>query len=248
MTVSVIIAAYNASAYIARTVASALAEPDVSEVIVIDDASTDDTAGRALTAGAGNSKLKVLVQKQNAGPSAARNRAIRESTAPWITVLDADDFFMSGRMKGLLAYANDTDFIADDMWQVAESNINGEKTKLLGLTNQPPQQIDFLKFVLSNITCSKRQRAELGFIKPLMRREFLAKHNITYQEQMRLGEDYELYARSLALGARMVLIPAQGYVSVVRPNSLSGNHSINDVIAMPRYKNCQRWARLKSPL
>ena len=34
---------------------------------------------------------------------------------------------------------------------------------------------------------------------------------------MRLGEDFEFYARTLALGARLLLIPAQGYVSVVRP-------------------------------
>jgi succinoglycan biosynthesis protein ExoU len=46
---------------------------------------------------------------------------------------------------------------------------------------------------------------------------------------MRLGEDYELYSRALALGAKLLLVPAMGYVSVVRTNSLSGRHSEVDL-------------------
>ena len=62
-----------------------------------------------------------------------------------------------------------------------------------------------------------------------MRRSFLEAHGLHYQESMRLGEDYELYARALALGAKLLLVPAQGYVSVVRAQSLSGNHSEEDL-------------------
>jgi succinoglycan biosynthesis protein ExoU len=83
--------------------------------------------------------------------------------------------------------------------------------------------------VLSNVT-GERQRAELGFIKPLMRRQFLEAHHIRYREHMRLGEDFELYARALALGARLLLVPAQGYVSVMRPGSLSGRHTEQDLL------------------
>ena len=47
---------------------------------------------------------------------------------------------------------------------------------------------------------------------------------------MRLGEDFDLYARSLASGARLLLVPARGYVSVMRPNSLSVHHSEEDLL------------------
>lgn len=62
-----------------------------------------------------------------------------------------------------------------------------------------------------------------------MRRSFFERHGLRYQEHMRLGEDYELYARALGLGATLLLVPAQGYVSVVRANSLSGCHSEEDL-------------------
>lgn len=49
---------------------------------------------------------------------------------------------------------------------------------------------------------------------------------------MRLGEDYDLYARALSLGAKMRLIPWTGYVSVMRSNSLSLNHDRRDLAAL----------------
>jgi hypothetical protein len=54
-------------------------------------------------------------------------------------------------------------------------------------------------------------------------------HHLRYQAHMRLGEDFEFYARALGLGARLLLVPAQGYVSVVRSNSLIHCHTIADL-------------------
>ena len=230
--ITVIIAAYNAEKTIVRAIASALAEPQVSEVIVVDDASTDHTANVAQMADDHTGRLKIFIQDKNAGPSAARNRALRESSAEWVTVLDSDDFILPGRMAGLLTYADKYDFIADDMYQVNEANIDGERQLLLGNAVTFPMNVTLTDFVLSNVTQKKRERAELGFIKPLMRREFLNKHHLTYRENMRLGEDYELYARALGLGAKMILVTGQGYVSVVRSSSLSSNHSEHDLLQL----------------
>jgi succinoglycan biosynthesis protein ExoU len=228
--VCVIIAAYNASATIARAIVSALAQDEVAEVIVVDDASTDATIEAAQAADDGTNRLKILTQPQNAGPSSARNRAIAASASPWLTVLDADDFYLPGRIKGLLAYAADADFVADNMWQVPESNVNAPRRSLLDHPPETPIAISFTDFVASNVTRPGRPRAELGFIKPLMRRSFMDAHHLRYKEHMRLGEDFELYARALGLGAHMLLVPAQGYVSVVRPDSLSGRHTETDLL------------------
>lgn len=226
--VAVIIAAYNAEKTIVRAIVSALAQPEVSEVWVVDDASRDSTIATAQSAEDGSGRLKLLKQSPNAGPSAARNRAIAESKAPWLTVLDADDFFLEGRIAGLLSYSTDADLIADDMYQVSCENIDGPRRRLLDDALSGPQKITFQDFVLGNVT-RRRSRGELGFIKPLIRRSFLDVHQLTFQPHMRLGEDYELYTRVLALGARLVLVPAQGYVSVVRPDSLSAVHSEIDL-------------------
>lgn len=226
--VAVIIAAYNAEKTVARAVASALAQPEVAEVMVVDDVSRDGTVAAAQAADDGSGRLRILRQSVNAGPSAARNRAMAESRAPWLAVLDADDFFLDGRIAGLLAYARDADLIADDMWQVQYDAIDGPRRGLLDRPVMAPRAVSFRDFVLGNVT-RRRSRGELGFIKPLIRRSFLEAHGLGFRSEMRLGEDYELYARALAHGARLLLVPAQGYVSVVRPDSLSALHSVADL-------------------
>jgi succinoglycan biosynthesis protein ExoU len=232
--IAVIVPAHDASATVARAVRSALAQPEAAEVVVVDDASRDDTAGAARAADDGSGRLKIITEPRNIGPAAARNRALRESKAPWIAILDADDFFLPGRLGNLLAFAGDqkltADLVADDAGRVAEGATDGPRQSLLGETLKAPRRIDFEAFVSSNVTDARRPRGELGFLKPLLRREFLEARNIAYREEMRLGEDYELYARALALGARLFLVPGQGYVSVVRANSLSGRHSIADLL------------------
>lgn len=228
--VCVIIAAYNAQKTITRAIMSALEQPEVSEIFVVDDASTDQTSKEAQSINDPSKRLKILIQTQNLGPSAARNRAIAESTSPWLAILDADDFFLPNRIKTLLSKCEQADFIADNMWQVPEDNLDAPRISLLENPPQKPTTISFTDFVLSNITQAEKPRAELGFIKPLMRRSFLQRNRLHYQEHMRLGEDYELYTRALGLGARMILVPEHGYVSVVRANSLSGNHSETDLL------------------
>jgi len=178
----------------------------------------------------GSGRLKVLCLSNNQGPSAARNRAIAESIAPWIAILDADDFFLPGRITAMLAFKDMADLIADDLWQVAEDHVDGPRRSLWGATLTEPLAINFTQFVLSNVTRRGRTRGELGFIKPLMRRSLLKRYGLHYQEHMRLGEDYELYARALALGARLILVPPQGYISVWRQHSLSGQHSETDLL------------------
>jgi succinoglycan biosynthesis protein ExoU len=220
--VCVVIAAYNAEATIARAVLSALTQPEVAEVIIVDDASTDATARLSTGADDGTGRLKVLVQSKNGGPSAARNRAIKESISPWIAILDADDFFLPGRIKELLYQQVNADLIADDIWRVHDTD--GPRAGILISVPAGPTHVSFAEFLLANIPRRGQQGTQLGFMKPIIRRSFLETRGIQYKEHMRLGEDYELYARALAFGARLTIIPHRGYVAVVRANSLSAHY------------------------
>lgn len=237
--IAVIIAAYNASATIARSVQSALAAAHVAEVVVVDDASSDDTAEAATAASAGDPRFKMLRQEVNQGPSAARNRAIRESHAPLIAILDADDFFLPERFERILA-EDDWDLCADNIVFVADpTELDGFSLETNGLTQtQSAVVIDFQHFVRGNIaqprgfSAQRRVRGELGFLKPVIRRAFLDEHGLSYDEMCRLGEDFLLYTRSLALGARMKVVPSCGYAALVRSNSLSSQHRIEDLAAL----------------
>lgn len=227
--IAVIIAAYNAEATIARAIKSALREPEVSEVVVVDDASTDATTEVARRAGDGDPRLRICKIEQNRGPSAARNRGIFITTAPFVAILDADDIILPGRF-GRMAAEPDWDFCADNILFVSDSNeLDGE---LLIDGQSPSFSIDFETFVRANISARNKSRGELGFLKPVMSRAFLQQAGISYQEECRLGEDFLLYTEALGKGARFKFMESCGYAALQRENSLSGRHGTRDLIAL----------------
>jgi len=232
--VAVIIAAKNARSTIARAVRSALAEIAVGEVVVVDDGSTDDTAAVARAADDGSGRLQVLHLPRNLGPAAARNRAIRASTAPYLTVLDADDYWLPGRLACLLAEMKDHDFVADDLFRVCEGHEEESSKPLIGDGMSLPRNLTLAEFALGNVSRRGRSRQELGFLKPLIRRSFLQGQHLAYDETLRLGEDFVLYAQALARGARFRIIPACGYIAVERQQSISGSHGAAELAALAK--------------
>ena len=230
--VAVIIAAYNAAETIARAIDSVVDDECVAQVIVVDDCSTDETMEIAKHFQYTHSKVSVYSTTTNSGPSKARNIALKHCTSDWVTVLDSDDFIEKGRYQKLLADSKGYQLIGDDQYRVTEGEPISTKTKMMGDSYNFPFDISLSAFIESNISKKGKERQELGFIKPIIKRNFLVKNNLVYQENMRLGEDYELYCRCLALGAKLKVIEASGYVATVRENSLSGNHSLHDLIQL----------------
>lgn len=226
---AVLIAAYNAAATLDRAIASALAEPETAEVCVVNDCSTDATLAIAQAWHARDPRVIVVNQSLNAGPAAARNAAIEATSAPWITILDADDYLLPGRLAALQAYGR-ADFIADQLIRVPD----GAPAPALPNSGFLPWQISFPAFVLGNIG-GARGPLDLGFIKPLFSRAFVEQHRLRYRTEMRLGEDYEFYARALLLGAKFLMVAPAGYVSVEREGSLSKAHSEADLLQL---RNC----------
>jgi succinoglycan biosynthesis protein ExoU len=228
--VAIVIAAFNAEATIAGAVRSALAQPEVGEVCVVDDASSDSTLAAARACDLGDGRLEVISLPTNGGPSAARNVAIEATRSTWIGVLDADDQLLGSRVGALLAHARDSDVIADMLTRVADHVAAAATAPAAG----PARVLEVLtleRFVLGNLT-PRTGALELGFLKPLMKRSFLDARGLRYRADMRLGEDYELYARVLAHGARFVLTEPAGYLSVAREGSLSAKHSEVDLLSL----------------
>lgn len=93
--VSVVIPAFNAERFLAEAIRSALNQllPPL-EVIVVDDGSTDGTGEIARSFG----EPVRCIRRENAGPSAARNRGIREARGEFIAFLDADDRWLPGHL------------------------------------------------------------------------------------------------------------------------------------------------------
>jgi succinoglycan biosynthesis protein ExoU len=231
--ICVIIAAYNAEETIARAVSSALAQAEVAEVIVVDDASTDGTVAAAQAANDGTGRLQVLQMPQNGGPAAARNMALSVSVSPSVAVLDADDFLLPGRFARLLAMP-DCDLAADNIVFVTPERAASLQPADLPGFPADFELIDAAGFAAGNLARAGVQRGELGFLKPLMSRAFLDRHGLRYDAALWLGEDYDLYMRMLLKGARFGLTRQVGYGAVVRAGSLSGQHRTGDLEALMR--------------
>jgi succinoglycan biosynthesis protein ExoU len=221
--VAVIIAARNAQDTIARAIESALDQPETLEVIVVDDASTDATANIARACDPSGRRVQVISFQENAGPSAARNAALKQARAPLVTILDADDFMLPGRLGELVKAMGGADVVADDLTLSLESAPLQLTGRLIGATSA--RRLTLEDFAYGNIARRGERRRELGFLKPLMRRAFLERHGLGYDPELRLGEDFVLYAQALAKGAEFRLTPAFGYVAVERDSSISGSHS-----------------------
>jgi glycosyltransferase involved in cell wall biosynthesis len=99
--VSIIVPLYNKAAYVLRSLASVRAQTVTdSEIIVVDDGSTD--GGADLVAEVPDPRVR-LVRQVNAGPGAARNRGLAEARAPYVAFLDADDWWLPQFLKQNLA-------------------------------------------------------------------------------------------------------------------------------------------------
>ncbi len=230
--IDVIIPAYNAGATIGRAVASSLAQREVASVIVVDDCSSDNTADAAYAASSGDSRLRIERFARNRGPAAARNHAFTLAQAALVSMVDADDWVLPRRFETLLATPQSWDFVADNILFVPEA-IKSEplpQTVLEGLADQC-RPLGLEEFVDRNISRRGHSRGELGFLKPVFRRELLALHDLRYAEDVRLGEDFILYAKAMARGARFMLSQRCGYVAIERAASLSGQHSTHDLRA-----------------
>lgn len=90
---SVIMPAYNAAETLPVALKSVLAQSwDNLEVLVVDDASTDDTWSIIQSFAAADRRVKPLRHDENRGAYAARNTGLRQASGDLVTVHDADDW------------------------------------------------------------------------------------------------------------------------------------------------------------
>ncbi|MEO7775517.1 MAG: glycosyltransferase family A protein [Steroidobacteraceae bacterium] len=98
--VSVIVAVRNGERYLTEALDSvALQQVEDLEIIVVDDGSTDDSAGLA----ARHATRPRVVSRPPLGQPAAINEGIRQSRGRYIALLDCDDVWPPGRLNNMLA-------------------------------------------------------------------------------------------------------------------------------------------------
>lgn len=119
--VSVIMPVHNMAGYVERAIHSVLDQSSVSvEVIVVDDASSDDSVRRVQSLQ--NARIRLVEQPTNQGVAAARNRALQFARGDWIQFLDPDDYLEPDKLKAQLAAALGADVVAGGWREFYEHN------------------------------------------------------------------------------------------------------------------------------
>ncbi len=109
--VSVVVPVYNAEKYVARAVASALDQPEVEEVLLVEDDSPDQALAVCRRLESENpERVRVFRHPdgKNHGAGPSRNLGIRHARCPFIAFLDADDYYLPGR------FARDAELLRED--------------------------------------------------------------------------------------------------------------------------------------
>ncbi|HEY2136895.1 MAG TPA: glycosyltransferase family 2 protein [Xanthobacteraceae bacterium] len=109
--ISVILATYNRRDQLPRAIASVLAQQGARfELIVVDDASSDDTP--AYLATLTDPRIRVILADHNLGPGGARNLGLAAARAEIVAFLDSDDAYLAGRLAvPLAAFKDEPDLV-----------------------------------------------------------------------------------------------------------------------------------------
>ncbi|WP_454015717.1 glycosyltransferase family 2 protein [Bacillus sp. Marseille-Q7846] len=108
--VSVITPSYNSIRFIGETILSVQNQSYENwEMIIVDDASTDQSATKIKEIIEGDSRIRILSLKENVGAAKARNLAIEEARGRYIAFLDSDDIWLPHKLKTQLLFMEEMD-------------------------------------------------------------------------------------------------------------------------------------------
>lgn len=131
MKLSIIIPAYNAEKYVERCVKSIISQNYIdSEILIIDDGSTDNTLDISSSLSCKYADIRVL-HKKNGGVSSARNLGIDNARGEYIMFVDVDDYLLPNTLHKALRVAEenpDADFCVFGFERIARSGQTSKST------------------------------------------------------------------------------------------------------------------------
>jgi len=228
--VTFLIAAFNAQETIARALRSALAQEGIGvEVVVVDDCSSDGTA--AIADSIRDERVRVVRLDRNRGPGGARNAGLDAARGRWVAVLDADDTVRPDRMARLLqrAEAAGSEIVLDNI-EVIDEAAGTSMPMFTAQRLQAMPRMTLAEFIAGNLLFE--QKFSLGYMKPVVRRDFIEARALRYVQTLRIGEDYLFLASALAAGGSCAVEPEPLYAYRIRPGSISRVLELHHVEAM----------------
>jgi succinoglycan biosynthesis protein ExoO/succinoglycan biosynthesis protein ExoU len=207
---SVIIPTFNCEAYLSDAIASVRHQewPGV-QVIVVDDGSTDGTA--ALLAPLAEREELIFLQRQNGGPSAARNAGLDAATGTLVAFLDADDRWAPGSFRALWQEMRDTPGTRWSFTDVVRAYPDRDEPR-----PGPYPEGDPLEAILRDNFVQRGGLFARSLLLEIGR----------FDESFRIFEDWDLYIRLFRAGARGAYLPGPWYRYTVREDSITRDYTL----------------------
>ena len=200
---TVIIPNFSAEATLLRAVHSVLTQSRRDlEVIVIDDASTDQSWDMILDLLPRDERVRAVRHKANSGKPTAMNRGIALARGRWLAVLDADDWYHSDRLAALieLGEQHQVDMVSDNQFLYDAS-----AARVVG-TAWPERAaawpLDFDDFLRGS---NAYDTFNLGMLKPVIRLDFMRRVGLGYEVEARHGQDFLHLLQFYLSGGRAVV-------------------------------------------
>ncbi len=209
--VTVVVIGYNDAVHIPEAVASALAQgPAVTEVIAVDDCSTDGTGDLLDRLAAAEPRLTALRRTTNSGGCGTpRNDGIAAAGGAYLMFLDSDDVLPPGAVPALLAAAREHDADVTAGRCVRRELPDGRETPW-----RP--ELHERAAVVARPADDPRLADDTLCVNKLYRTAFLREHAITFPDGRFVYEDFVFTARVQAAAPRVALITETVYVWHVR--------------------------------
>lgn len=200
--VTAIIINYKTPDLTMGAVRSCLGEPEIAEVIVIDNGSGDESAD-ALTEQFRGTKARVMENDRNLGFGAANNKGISKAHTEFVFLLNSDAFVMEGAVGALLARLK------------ADDSIGLVGPEVVLSDGKTPQPLNFGLFPTLRTIFTRSQRVDdplnpdwISGVALMAKRDFLLEINGFDEQFFMYFEDVDLCRRVRDAGKRVVREPA----------------------------------------
>jgi glycosyltransferase involved in cell wall biosynthesis len=165
--VSICIPTYNGARWLRESVDSALACTAETEILIVDDNSSDDSASIAREYAAKDSRVTVYVNEKNLGLVGNWNRCLDLARGTWIKFLFQDDVPAKGAIEKMLAAAGEYDLVAGYRNFIFDEESSGEArkyytTKVLTLDKVAPGKKLFTAEDITHIAAGNPARNFIG--------------------------------------------------------------------------------------
>ena len=202
--ISVIVPLYNVERYIGACLDSLLAQTFSDfEVVCVNDGSPDRTRERAERYAAWDGRISII-DKENGGPSSARNVGIRKATGEIVCFLDADDTFVPEALERI---ADAFDSGACDV-VVFGGNCLPEKGADRRIVDAlSPQAAHYPSFDPALLFSDRTH----PYIRFAVKRSLMVEHDILFDEELRVGEEEALVFNLFPAAHGVRVIPDKLY-------------------------------------